>query len=353
VIRTADWLTARLTSAHRIKTGLSFVALACALVSTSPAHGFYEGKTINIVVGADAGTGFDVYARVLGRHMHRHIPGKPNIVVQNMPGAGSVKAAEYLYAIAPKDGTTFAILFPGALVEPLIGDPTRYRYDPVKFGYLGTADSGTRLCITYHTSKARSFEDAQRIPSIIGATQPGSSTSDYPNMLNALAGAKFKIVTGYKSTVEIVLAMERGEVDGVCGHELSSVRSQRPDWIGSRTINHMLQVGLEANDELTKLGMPGVWKFVPEENRAVMELIVGQQVFGRPFAAPPGIPEARLELLRRAFMATLADPEFLADAKKAMLDVNPKSGKEVATVIKRMFSAPKDVASRMSKAIRP
>jgi tripartite-type tricarboxylate transporter receptor subunit TctC len=336
------------------RANVLLVAAACMLTGApAVAQDVYAGKTITLVVGGDAGTGFDVYARVLGRHMHRHIPGKPNIVVQNMPGAGSVKAAEYLYTIAPKDGTTFAILFPGALVEPLIGDPSRYRYDPTKFGYLGTADSGTRLCLTYHTSKTKTFEDAQRSTSIIGATQPGSSTADYPNMLNALAGAKFKVVTGYKSTVEIMLAMERGEVDGVCGHEVSSVRAQRPAWIGSASVNLLVQVGLEPNDEMTKLGVPPVWKFVPEENRAVTELIVAQQVFGRPFVTPPEIPEAQLKILRAAFMATLADPEFLADAKKASLDVNPKSGEEVGAVIKKMFAAPRDMAERMFKAIRP
>lgn len=217
-------------AAPRLAGRLLLIAMAGAVsTATLPASAQAPpaslGKPVTIVVGGDVGTGFDVYARVIGRHINAYLPGKPTIIIQNMPGAGSVKAAEYMYTLAPKDGSVFAILFPGALVEPLIGNPADYRYDPRKFGYLGTADSGTRLCLTFHTSKIKTFEDAQRVPSIIAATQRGSSTSDYPFMLNAFAGTKFKVVAGYKSTGDIVLAMERGEADGVCGHELSILYS--------------------------------------------------------------------------------------------------------------------------------
>jgi tripartite-type tricarboxylate transporter receptor subunit TctC len=315
------------------------------------AQGAYQGKTLNIVVGTDAGGGFDIYGRALGRHIHKHLPGQPNIVVQNMPGAGSMKATEYLYGIAPKDGTTIGIVFPAALTEPLIAAPGKVRYDPTQFGYLGTVDSATWLCITSGKSKIKTFEDAQTIPSTMAGVAAGSSTVDYVNMFNALAGTKFKLVAGYKSTAEIVLAIDRQEADGVCGYDTGSLRAQRPEWFGTPLANLIVQAGLEPSETMTKMGVPSIWKYITGENRKVAELIVSQQVFGRPFLAPPDVPERELKLLRSAFMATMKDPEFLADTQRIKLDVNPKGGDEVSALIQKVYAAPKDLIERMKQAL--
>jgi tripartite-type tricarboxylate transporter receptor subunit TctC len=315
------------------------------------AQGSYQGKTVTVVVGTDAGGGFDIYGRAVARHIQKHLPGQPNVIVQNMPGAGSMKAAEYLYGIAPKDGTVIAIVFPAALTEPLIAAPGKLRYDPTKFGYLGTADSATWLCITSGKSKIKTFEDAQKIPSTMAGVAAGSSTVDYVNMFNALADTKFKLVSGYKSTAEVVLAIDRGEADGVCGYDVSSLKAQKPDWFGTPLANLIVQAGLEPSEEMTKMGVPSIWKYVTGENRKVAELIVSQQVFGRPFMAPPGVPERELNLLRTAFMATMADPEFLADTERVKLAVNPKSGDEVSGLIQKVYAAPKEVIERMKQAL--
>jgi tripartite-type tricarboxylate transporter receptor subunit TctC len=316
------------------------------------AQGFYRGKTLTIIVGTDVGGGFDVYGRAIGRHIGRHLPGAPNIVIQNMPGAGSMKAAEYLYEIAPKDGTTIGIIFPGAIVEPLSA-PEKFRYDPTRFGYLGTADSGTRLCITHHTSKIKTFADAQTIPSTIGGISVGSSTTDYANMFNALAGTKFKVVNGYKSSLDIMLAIERGEVDAICGYDTNSFKAQKPEWYGTPLANIIVQAGLEPMPAMNQLGVPSIWNYVSGENRTIAELIVSQQVFGRPFATAPGIPDDRLAMLRTAFMATLADPIFLDDAQKMKLDINPKDGAEVGALVKKIYATPRPLVDRMMKVLRP
>jgi tripartite-type tricarboxylate transporter receptor subunit TctC len=345
-----------MTRGLALAAGLVFCTVFATHARAQDSHqgkDFYQGKTVTLIVGNDAGGGFDVYARAVARHIDRHIPGRPRILVQNMPGAGSMKATEYINAVAPKDGTTFATVSPGALTEPLNAAPGKFNYDPTRFSYIGTADSGTRLCISYHTSKIKTFDDALAMPSIIGGTAAGSSTTDYANMLNALAGTKFKVVNGYKSTLDIMLALERGEVDVLCGYDTNSFKAARPDWYGTPLVHMILQAGLEPNDTLTRMGVPSIWNYVTGENRKVAELIVSQQVFGRPYFAPPGVPAPLLATLRTAFMATLADPVFLDDAAKMKLDVSPKGGAEVAALIDRMYASPRDLIDRMMKAVRP
>ena len=308
-------------------TALSAAVLMGVLATNQAlAQDAYRGKTLTIVVGTDAGGGIDIYGRAVGRHIHKHLAGQPNVVVQNMPGAGSMKAAEYLYGIAPKEGTVIGIVFPAALTEPLIVPPGKLRYDPTKFGYLGTADSATWLCITSAKSKIKTFEDAQSIPSTMAGVAAGSSTVDYVNMFNALAGTKFKLVSGYKSTAEIVLAIDRGEADGVCGYDTGSLRAQRPDWYGTPLAHLIVQAGMEPSETMTKMGVPSIWKYVTGENRKVAELIVSQQVFGRPFMAPPGVPERELSLLRAAFMATLTDRSFWRTRRRSSWTSIPREG---------------------------
>ena len=333
---------------------LVFCAASPGALAPAIAEDLYQGKTITVIVANTAGSGYDAYGRLLARHLPKYIAGKPNVIVQNMPGAGSIKAAEFTYVIAPKDGTQFTLLMPGALVEPLNGDPARYRYDPTRFAYIGTADSGTRLCTTMARSKVKSIADARTTTTIISATAAGSSAYDYPMFLNALVGTKFQVVTGFPGPGDMFLAADRGETEGVCGLDVGTYRNLRPDWLTTPgKVNFLMQAGLQPNAELTRLGFPSIWEFVPEENRKVVELIVSQQVFQRPFLAPPGTSEPHLKVLRDAFMATWADPELREEARKAALDVNPRSGEEVETLVKRIYNAPKDLIEKMGKAIRP
>ena len=326
-------------------------ALVGIAVSPALADDFYKGKTLEVYIGSGAGGGYDRYGRTVGQHMARHIPGNPTVVPRNMPGAGSMKLAEYMSTIATKDGTAIAILQPGALFEPLVNDKLKFRYDPAKLEMIGSANSGTRVCITYHTSKIKTFEDALKIQSNFGGNAAGSSTTDYAEMLNNLAGTKFKIVNGYESTSLVVLAIERGELDGVCGFDTASFEAQKPDWFLTKLTNMIVQVGLTPDPELEKKGVPSLWKFISGRKRDVAELILSQQEFHRPFVAPPGTPDRQLSILRDAFEKTMNDPQFLADAKKQKLDIAPKNGKEVGNLIKKIYSSPQDLIVEARKAL--
>ena len=342
----------RLTTIRRTLPVVCFgVAVGLAQVQLAMAADFFAGKSISIIIGSGAGGGFDRYGRNVGRHMLKYIPGKPSLVPKNMPGAGSMKAAEYLYNIAPKDGTVIAILQPGALFEPLIGGDKKFRFDPPKFEFLGSANSGTRLCVMYHTSKVKSFEDARKYAASMGGNAPGSATTDYALMFNNLAGTKFKVVNGYKSSSRVILAMERGELDGICGFDAASFRSQRPGWYNTDKTHMIIQAGINPDAELEKIGVPSMWKYIKGKDREIAELVLAQQEYHRPFVAPPGIPADRLAILREAFQKTMKDAAFLADAKKSKLDINPKTGEVVEALIKKMYASPKDLVAGVRKAL--
>ncbi len=326
-------------------------SLACA--QPAAAQDFYERKQVNLVVGVEAGPGYDTYARLVGRHISRFIPGNPTIIVQNMPGASTAKAAEYLYAIAPKDGTTFGLIFPGTILEPLTAEPGKYRFDPPKFAYVGSADSGVRMCITSKASRIKTFKDALEIPSVFGGSQPGSAITDYAQMMVNLVGAKFKIVNGYRSSLPTMLAMERGELDGVCGLDMSSLRAMRPTWVDTGEANLIVQAALEPRKDLLDRGIPSLWDYVSGENRKAAEIVVAQQEFQRPFIAPPDIPVERLAILRKAFMAALSDPTTLAEADKIGLTIAPKDGETVAAQVKRLYASPPELVDRLRAALRP
>jgi tripartite-type tricarboxylate transporter receptor subunit TctC len=332
----------------------SAVALCSALVC-APAYAddFYAGKTITIVVGSGAGGGYDTYARLFARHLPRLIPGRPTIVVQNMPGAGSARAAGHLARIAPKDGTVMGIIQPGALVGPLFEGKPDPNYDATQFLYLGSADSSNRVCITMAESKIKTFEDAQRITTIAGTAGNGSSSRDYAFLHKNTSNAKFNLVGGYEGMANLFLALERGEIDTICGFDWASVKAQRPNFVRERKINILVQAGLEPFPELTQLGVPEIWKFTQgDRNRDIIRLVVAQQLFGRPFMVPPGTPKERVDILRAAFDKAFTDPELLADAAKMGADITPASGLKVQQTIQNMYGASPDLVSAAAKAIR-
>jgi tripartite-type tricarboxylate transporter receptor subunit TctC len=330
--------------------------LLIAALSTAPARAadFYAGKTIDFIIGGDVGGGYDIYARAIARHLVRFIPGNPTIVPKNQPGAGSGRAASSLYSVAPKDGLTIGAVFPGAIMGPLLDDRAQPLYDPTKFQYLASADNATRVCVSRQGSAIKRYEDTLRQKSIMGASAAGGSTRDYIIMLKKATGATFDLVAGYKGTADIFLAMERGEVDGMCGLDWASLKSQRPDWVRNKTVNILAQINLEPDGELSKLGVPQIWRFIktPEDKTAV-ELIVGQQVFGRPYLAPPGVPAEPLKVLRAAFEATWRDKDFLADAERTRIDIAPSSGERVQQLVEELYAMPKGTVERAKELIKP
>ena len=339
---------------ERLRSRACTAVVICLIAAPAPAADFYAGKTVDFVVGGDVGGGYDIYARVIGRHLQRFIPGSPTIVVKNQPGAGSGRAASFIYGVAPKDGTVIGAVFPGAIMGPLLDDRMQPLYDPTRFRYLGSADNATRVCITHARSRIKTFDDALAHKAIMGASAAGGSTRDYANMLKKAAGAQFDLVAGYKGTADIFLAMERGEVDGMCGLDWASLKSQRPDWVRDRIANILVQINLEPEAELARLGVPQIENFVRSaEDRQAVDLVVGQQVFGRPYLAPPGIAADPLGILRAAFIATMQDKEFLADAERTRIDVVPTSGEQVQQLVERLYASPKATVERAKELVKP
>ena len=338
----------------RILSRLVMIALCASSFALTPASAasFYEGKRINFIVGGTAGAGLDSYVRFIARHMSKHIDGRPETVVQNMPGAGSMKAAEFMELQAAKDGTFIGSVFPGAIMAPLL-ESVKPRFDPRKFQYLGTAEAGARICAMFHTSKVKTFEDAIRMKSIVGASQSGGSSRDYTLMANALTRAQFQMVSGYQGGADMFLATERGEVEGLCGFDWSTIKTARSQWLRDKQINIIVQFGVTPDPELTKMGVPNFNQFVAEADRPVADLIVAQQVFSRMFFVPNGVPEDRVKLLREAFLKTMKDEEFLADANKAQLNIDPINGAEVQNVVEKIFTSSPDIVERARKMIAP
>ncbi len=329
------------------------IALAAPATSSS-AGDYYAGKSIDLLIGAPPGGGYDIYARALARHYGRHIPGQPTIVSKNMPGAASARAAGFISTLAPKDGTAIAALMPGGVVGPLLDEKAETLFDPTKVLYLGTANNGTRICVSRKDSKIKTFDDALTQKASFGGVSTSDSTRGYGYMHKKTSGAKYDVVSGYSGTAEIALAMERGELDGVCGWDWASFKSQRPDWIRDNKVNLLLQVGLEPNEELTRMGVPVVFKYVTnEDDRKAVELIISQQVFQRSYVAPPGLPAELLDTLRSAFDATMRDKDFLHDAETIRIDISPLPGAKVQELVQKIYTAPKDVVARARQAINP
>src|SRR5262249_44291189 len=333
---------------------ISAAVCAFGLLAEAVAGEYFAGKSIDLLIGAPPGGGYDIYARALARHLGRHIPGQPLIVAKNMPGAGSARAAGFISSVAPKDGTAIAAIMPGAVMNPLLDEKAEGLFDPSKVLFLGTANSGTRICVSRRDSKIKTFDDALTKKASFGGVSANDSTREYGYMLKKTAGAQYEVVSGYSGTAEIALAMERGEIDGACGWDWSSFKSQRPDWITAQKVNLLLQVGLDPNPELTQMGVPMVFKYINDgQDREAVELIISQQVFQRSYIAPPGLAPEPLGALRSAFDATMTDPQFLGDAEKLRIDITPLPGTKTQELVQKLYAAPKEVVTRARWAIAP
>ena len=321
---------------------LALAASVGATAHADPVAQFYAGKSVNLVIGYAPGGGYDLYARTLARHMGRHIPGAPSIVVQNMPGAGSLKAANFLYVIAPKDGTTFGGFSRGAYLDPLLGRGAGAQYEAAKFGWLGSISSEVGVCAFRAAAGIRSWADMRAKPFIIGSTGAGADADVFPTVLRKMFKLPMKVVAGYGSAAEIVVAIKRSEVDGRCGWSWSSLLSWNRDMLNGKQIDVVLQLAARRLDELPEVPLITDVAEHPD-HRAVLNLIVSRQVMARPYVMPPGVPAERLQALQRAFNATMRDPAFLADAKRQDLEVRPVSGVEAAALLNDAYATPPEL----------
>jgi tripartite-type tricarboxylate transporter receptor subunit TctC len=304
---------------------------------------FYAGKTINVVVGFEAGGGYDAYARLLARHMSRHAGGA-NIVVQNRPGAGSLVAANYLFNVAPRDGTVFGIVSSGVLFDPLFGNKAA-QFEPTEFSWLGSVNREVSTCQVWHTAPIKTFEDARNTSIAVGGTGAGADSHLFPQTLNAVLGTKFKIVSGYPGATSVFLAMERGELHGICGIYWSTLKAQRADWLRQGILRPLVQLALDKHPEYPDVPLVLDFAANPEE-RAALELVFAPMALARPFLGPPGIPADRLAFLRRAFELTIADAEFKAEAERLKLEVSPLSADEIIALLRRLYQTPASVVER-------
>jgi tripartite-type tricarboxylate transporter receptor subunit TctC len=327
-------------------------AMAAGALPAQAASGadFYRGRSISMLVGYGAGTGYDVYARALVRHYERHIPGGPKFIVKNMPGASSLKMLNYLANVSKRDGSELGAPARGLFFEPLFGNK-KAQFDPVAFTFIGSIGKATPLCFTWHTSGITGIDQAKTRTVVVGATGGPSNSNIYPRILNGILGTKFKIISGYKGSGAIGLAMERGEVEGYCSFGWASIKSARSNWIEKKQINILLQISLKPHPELAKV--PLVMDLVKKkEDRQALELSFAQSEMARPIVGPRDVPKDRAEVLRAAFVATMKDKKFLSDATKNAIEIDPISGEEVRALIARVYATPRDIVARVMK-MRP
>ena len=311
------------------------------------AQNFYAGRQLTLICGAAVGGGYDALARLMARHLGRLIPGNPTVIVQNMPAAGSLVAANQIYNAAPKDGSVISLIQRGMLTSKLI-NPAQTRFDVARLNWIGSLASEVGVVAAWHTAPHKSAKDLFDKELIVGG-HAGVDPELTPRLYNAVLGTKFKIITGYNGTADIALAMERGEVFGIGDWSWSSLKKQRPHWLRDKMITVLMQSGLKNDPELPDL--PNALDFAKSDaERKILQLYFTQKTAARPVIAPPGIPAERLAILRTAFGALASDRDFLADAEKSALDVDPMPGEEVDKIVALIASAPADVVERYTKA---
>jgi tripartite-type tricarboxylate transporter receptor subunit TctC len=315
---------------------------------------FYAGRAMSIVIGSAAGGGYDFYGRLVARHMGRHMPGRPTITPSNMPGAGGNVAVAHVYTLAAKDGSVMAASSSGSLLDALIGDASLVRYEPLKLNLIGSANSEVAVCVVRKDAQVQSFAEAfsKDKELVIGAS--GGTTRDLPMALINILGARIKLVSGYAGSRDVMLAMEKGEVQGLCGIGYQATMTQRPNWFKADSpMRALVQETLRGEPELDRQNVPKALDFAKTpEDRQALETVYAQLLFTRPFMMAPGVPPARVAAVRKAFMAALADPDLRAEAQKLNLAVDPMSGEELESRLKALYATPAPVLERVRKAIQ-
>jgi tripartite-type tricarboxylate transporter receptor subunit TctC len=320
-------------------------------VRAQSVEAFYKSHPITMLVGSGAGGGYDIYARAFARFWTRYIPGHPDIVAKNMPAAAGLAAASTLYNNSERDGSVIGAFTNGAAMDPLFGNPGAH-YDSRRFNWLGSIGKLENVCATWHTSPVKTIAQARERQVLVAAAGATSNTAIVPKMLNTLIGTKFKVIAGYDPGSGLTIAVESGEAEGVCGLSWSTMKASRPRWIKDHLLNVIVQMGLTRLRELPEV--PSALDLVSDpQNRQVMELILMRQEAGRPFAAPPGVPADRIAALRRAFTAALKDPEFVAQAQKSQLEIDPLSGAEIEKLLAKAYAAPKPIVQRAAALVDP
>ena len=338
-----------ITWTHGIAAAVLAFAVALPAYAQSPAE-FYKGRNVELFIGYSVGGAYDLYARVIARHLGKHIPGNPTIIPRNMEGAGSLRLANWLYNVGSKDGTVIGTIGRGTAFDPLLGSKGA-QFSADKFTWIGSANNEVSICVAWKGSGIAKLEDVLARELIVGGTGQAADTDQFPRVLNGVLGTKFKIVSGYPGGNDVTLAMERGEVKGRCGWSWSSVLATHKRWVDDKSIIILVQLSL--NKHLDLPDVPLIMDFAKTENQQqIFKLIFARQVMGRPFLAPPGVPKDRAEALRKAFMDTMKDPEFLADAEKSQLEITPVAGAEVEQLVKDIYQTPKPLANKAAEFIR-
>jgi tripartite-type tricarboxylate transporter receptor subunit TctC len=333
--------------------GLKRSLIAFAFVSSPVAgfadDGFFKDRQIRIVVGSAVGAGYDLNARLLARHWVNHIPGAPTIVVQNLVGAGSVIMANQIYNSAPKDGSTIGAAINGMPTAALF-TPEAVQYDPRKFIWIGSTNRDTQISYAWHTAPVKTLDDLRTTELVIGATSAGTTQYDYPIVAAKLLGLKYKVISGYKGTTDVHLAMERGEVQGMGSNAWLSLKALNENWLLERKIIPLVHFNFERHPDLPNV--PTIFEATKtESDRQAMALMVGRLEYGRPFFLPPGVPGARVEVLRKSFDMAVRDSKFLSEAERSKIDVDPISGERVAELVVRAMETPNEVVQRVSDAL--
>ena len=331
-------------------TALTAVAISPLGVAhaQSPAD-FYKGKNVELNIGYSVGGGYDVYARLIARFIGKHIPSTPTVITKNMEGAGSLRLANWLYAAAPKDGSVFGTIGRGLAFDPLLGAKGA-QFDATKFSWVGSANDEVSVCVAWNTTGITKFEDLATKQMTVGGTGGGSDTDVFPQILNGVLGTKMRLISGYPGGNDVGLAMERGEVQGRCGWSWSSVVSTHKDWVDQKKINVLVQLSLAKHPDLPDV--PLITDLAKtDEQKQILKLIFARQVMGRPYLAPPNVPKDRLEALRTAFMETMKDPEFLAQAEKAKLEITPVSGEAVDKLVREVYQTSPEIAAKAAAVL--
>jgi tripartite-type tricarboxylate transporter receptor subunit TctC len=341
-------------SRQAITAALCHAAMVVALVYGPPAAAddvadFYKGKTVTLYLGYPPSGAYDIYARLIGRFMTKYLPGNPQVLVRNKPGAASLNLVNDLYNVLPRDGSVFGMFARSIALNKLLGRPGA-NFDAVKFNWIGSANNEVSICGVWHGVGVHSTKDFLARPLVFAANAPGAESDVYPTILNNLAGTHFKVVAGYPGVNDLTLALERGEADARCGWSWGALKAAKPDWLRDNKIYIAVQFATRKHPELPDVPLATELARTDLE-RAALDLILTQQTMGRPFAAPPGVPPARVDALRRAFDKALADPQLLAEAEKLELEIAPVSGEDLQALVERMFKTPREIVDAARNAI--
>jgi hypothetical protein len=335
-------------AAYGVLTALSLCPILHAHAQSPP--DFYRGKTVEIYIGTSVGGGYDAYSRMLARHLGKYLPGNPTVVAKNMEGGGGMRLANFLYNAAAKDGLVFGTFNRGTGFDPLFGNRSA-QFEATKFNWLGSTNNEVSICVAWHTHGVTSYQDVLERELVVGASGPAADTFQFPKIANAVLNTKFKIVTGYPGGNDIDLAMERGEVQGRCGWSFTSVKATHPTWLPQKRINILFQMGLDKHPDLPDT--PLIMDLArTNEERAIFKLIFARQVMAWPFATPPGVPAERVALLRKAFMETVRDKDFLADAGKGNFEVRPVAGEAIQSLVGEIYATPPAIVQKTTRLLQ-